>query len=118
MTAIREKFAKNFKKSKNAKNAEDNKKNKYLNTNLVQVLYIQYFIIFWEKFFLVLLNSRSDVNIIYLIFTKELGFSIRLIDIEILKIDNNMPNTYWIVVAAFLMTDKTNQVRFLKRPSW
>ena len=46
MTAIREKFAKNFKKSKNAKNAEDNKKNKYLNTNLVQVLYIQYFIIF------------------------------------------------------------------------
>ena len=61
-----------------------------------------------------LINSKSEVNTIYLTFTNVLSLSIRPTDIGIQKIDGIMLDNYKIVVAAFLVTDKANQVRFFK----
>lgn len=48
----------------------------YLKTNLIQVPYIRYAIIFYEKPVSALFDSKSEVNIICPIFAKELGLSI------------------------------------------
>ena len=61
------------------------------------------------------LDSDSKVNIIHLNFAKELGLSVRLIYVEAQKINGTMLNTYKIVVAAFLVTDKIDQVRFFEK---
>ena len=61
-----------------------------------------------------LLNSGNKVNAIHLSFIKKLGLFIRLIDIEAQKIDGTMLNTYGMVVIAFLMINKANQVRFFE----
>lgn len=62
-----------------------------------------------------LYNSNSEVNTIYLTFAQELGFSIRSTDIRAQKIDNTMLDTYRIIFAAFLVTDKVNQIRFFEQ---
>ena len=62
----------------------------------------------------VLLDSRSEINIIYPTFAKELGLSIKLTKIEVQKIDGTMLYTYGIIITAFLVTDKINRVRFLE----
>lgn len=59
-------------------------------------------------------DSSSKVNIIYLIFAKELDLSIGPIDIGAQKIDGIMLDIYRMVVVAFSMMDKANQVRFLE----
>ena len=61
-----------------------------------------------------LINSESEINAIYLIFVKELGLPIRLTDVRAQRIDGTTLDIYEIVVAAFSMTDKANQVRFFK----
>ena len=61
-----------------------------------------------------LINSRSEVNIIHLSFAKQLGLLIRPIDVGVQKIDGTMLDTHRMVVAAFSVVDKANQVRFLK----
>lgn len=53
-----------------------NKNSKYPEINLAQVPYIWYYITYQEKSMLVLLNSKNEVNAIYLTFTKKLGLFI------------------------------------------
>lgn len=64
---------------------------------------------------LTLFNSKSEVNIIYQIFAQKLGLIIRAIDIGDQKIDSTMLNTYKMVIAAFLVTDKPNQRKFFEK---
>lgn len=56
----------------------------------------------------VLINLRSEVNAIYPTFAKQLGFSIRQIDIKAQKIDRTTLDTHKIIVAAFSVVDKVN----------
>ena len=63
---------------------------------------------------LVLLNLDSKVNAIYLTFGKELGLLIKPIDIRKQNIHDTMLDTFGIVVAAFSVMDKANQVRFFE----
>ena len=85
--------------------------------DFARVLCIWYPINFWKKSVpvSVLIDSGSKVNAIYLTFVKELGLPIRLIDVGAQKIDGTMLNTFEIVVVAFLVMDKSNQVRFFKK---
>ena len=62
-----------------------------------------------------LINSRSEINAIDLSFAKQLGLPIRPTNIGAQKIDVTTLNTHGMVVAAFLVVEKANQVRFLKR---
>ena len=59
----------------------------------------------------VLIDLESEVNAIYPTLVKESGLSIKPIDVKAEKIDGNTLNTYEIVVAAFLVTDKANQAK-------
>lgn len=61
-----------------------------------------------------LFDLGSKINAIYLIFAKKLGFSIRLIDVGAPKIDGTILNIYGIIITAFLVTDKANQIRFIE----
>ena len=79
-----------------------------LGSNLVQVLCIRYPINFGKKSVLALFNSGSEVNAVHPAFAKELGLSIRAIDVGAQKIDGTTLETYGMVVAAFLMEDKAN----------
>ena len=61
-----------------------------------------------------LINLGSEVNAIHPTFVKELGFPIRPTNVRAQKIDGTMLDTYGMVVAAFLVTKKTNRVRFFE----
>lgn len=63
---------------------------------------------------LVLLNSKSKVNIIHTTFAKKLGFSIRLIDVRTQKINDIILDTYGMIVTVFSVTNKANKVKFFK----
>ena len=91
----------------------DNSKNP--RSNLAQVLYICYLINFRKKTVLTLFNLGSKTNTVHLTFAKESGFLIRPTDVKIQKVDGSTLDTYGIVVAAFLMTNKANQVRFFTK---
>ena len=85
-----------------------------LKSNFTQVSYICYPIIFRKKSVLALFNLSSKVNVVYPIFAKELGLFIRSIDVRAQKIDGTTLDTYGMVVAAFLMKNKANQVKFFE----
>ena len=55
-----------------------------------------------------------EVNVIHPTFAKELGLSIRSIDVEAHKIDDITLDTYGMVVKAFSVMDIANQVRFFE----
>ena len=61
-----------------------------------------------------LIDSGSEVNTIPPTFVKQLGLPIRPKDVGVQKIDGTMLNTYRMVVAAFSMENKANQVRFFE----
>ena len=61
-----------------------------------------------------LIDSESEINAIHPTFVKELGFLIRPTDVGAQKIDGTMLDTYRMVIAAFLVMDKANRVRFFK----
>ena len=61
-----------------------------------------------------LIDLGSEVNIIHPCFVKQLGLSIRLIDIGAQKIVGTTLDIYRMVVIAFLVVDKTNQIRFFE----
>ena len=86
---------------------------------LERVFYIYYLVQFKkdanETQVQALINSESKVNAIHPTFVKELGLSIRPTDVRAQKIDNTTLDTYGMVVAAFSVTDKANQVRFFKK---
>ena len=62
-----------------------------------------------------LIKSRSEVNAIYPFFAKQLSLLIRPIDVGVQKIDGTILNIYGMVVAAFLIVDKANHVRFFEK---
>lgn len=61
-----------------------------------------------------LFDLASEVNAIYPTFAKESSLPIRTIDVRAEKIDSTMLDNYKMIVAAFLVIDKENQVRFFK----
>ena len=63
---------------------------------------------------LALFDLGSGVNTVHLAFAKELGFPIRPTDVGVQKNDSTMLETYEMVVAAFSVEDKANQVRFFE----
>ena len=84
--------------------------------NLTQILCTRYPITFWKKFVpvLVLLDSSSKVNTIHLTFAQKLELPIRLMDVRIQKIDSTTLDTFRMVVAVCLVTDKANRIRFFE----
>lgn len=72
VTVARKEVSQNVKTGENGKNRD-----KDLGINLTQVSYIKYFIIYQKQSMLALLNSRSEINVIYPTFAKELGLPIR-----------------------------------------
>lgn len=82
---------------------------------LYKFLCIQYLITFWKKFVFALFNSDNKINTIQPVFAKKLGLFIRLTDVKVLKINGITLNIYKIVVVAFLVTNKANQIRFFKK---
>ena len=58
--------------------------------------------------------SRSEVNAIHLTFAKQLSLSIRPTDIVAQKIDGITLDTYEMVVAAFSVVNKVNEVKFFE----
>ena len=83
-----------------------------LGLNLAWVLCICYPINFGIKSVLALLNSGSKVNAIHSAFAKELGLLIRATNVGTQKIDGITLETYGMIVAAFLVENKANWVRF------
>ena len=61
-----------------------------------------------------LIDSRSKVNAIHPTLAKEIGLSIRSTEIGVQKIDSTLLDTYGMVVVAFSMMNKVNQLRFFK----
>ena len=98
------------------KDDKESKGSKNPRSNLTQVPYIRYPITFRKKSVLVsaLFDSSSEFNAIHLTFAKELGPSIRPTDVRAQKIDGTTLDIFGIVVAAFSVIDKANQVRFFE----
>ena len=61
-----------------------------------------------------LIDSGSEVNAIHPTFAKQLGPPIQTTDVRAQKIDSTTLDTHGMVVAAFLVKDKANWVRFFK----
>ena len=103
--------AKTIRADKNGKKS----KSEYLE-NLIQFLCIWYPITFRKKFMLmlVLFDTNSEINAIHSIFAQELGLFIKPTDVRALKIDSSILDNFGIIVVVFLVTDKTNQIKFFK----
>ena len=86
-----------------------------LRSNLTQVPCIRYPINFEEKSVLAFLDSSNEVNGVHIAFAKELGLFIKLTDVRAWKIDNTTLKIYGIVVAALLLENKANWVRFFEK---
>ena len=69
---------------------------------------------FGKKSMSALLDSGSEVNAVHPAFAKELGLSIKLADVRSQKIDSNMLETYGMVVVAFSVENKANQIRIFE----
>ena len=87
---------------------------KNLGSNFARVLCIRYLFNFGKKSVLALLDLGSEVNVVHLAFAKEPGLPIRLTDVRVQKINGTTLETYGIVVTAFLVEDKANEVRFFE----
>ena len=61
-----------------------------------------------------LIGLGSEVNAIHPFFAKQLGLPIRPIDVGAQKIDGTMLDTHGMVVAAFSVVNKANQVKFFE----
>ena len=61
-----------------------------------------------------LIDSESEVNAVHPSFVKQLGLSIRPIDVGALKIDGTTLDTHGMVVTAFSVEDRANRVRFFE----
>ena len=61
-----------------------------------------------------LVDSGSEVNTIHPTFAKQLGLPIRTTDIRAQKINGTTLNTHEMVIIAFLVVEKANQVRFFE----
>ena len=63
---------------------------------------------------LVLLDSGIEVNAIHPTLARKLGLPIRPTDVRAQKIDGIMLNIFGMVISAFSVTEKANQVRFFE----
>ena len=90
---------------------------------LEQVTYIQYPIAFPGGVnqdglalspVLALLNSGSKVSAMHPAFAERLGLVVQTTNIGAQKIDGTTLETYGMVVAAFLVTDQADRVRFFE----
>ena len=61
-----------------------------------------------------LINLESEVNAIHPTLVKELGLLIKPSNVGVQEINISMLDTYGMVVAAFLMADNANRVRFFE----
>lgn len=77
---------------------------KYPETNFVKIPYIRYLITFQEKFVLALLNLKNEVNVIFLILAKKIGFFIQPTNVRSQKIDRTILYSNEILFIAFLIT--------------
>ena len=84
--------------------------------NFARVPCIRYPITFRKKSVSMstLLDSGSEVNTIHSTLTWKLGLSVRPTNVGAQKIDSTMLDIFGMVVIAFSVTDKANQVRFFK----
>ena len=96
--------------------SKDNEKSEGEYPNLARVPCIRYPITFRKKSVSMsaLLDSESEVNAIYPTFARKLGLPIRSTDVGAQKIDRIMLDTFAMVVSAFSVTDKANQLRFFE----
>ena len=63
---------------------------------------------------LALLDSGSEINAMHPTFAERLGFVVQTTNVGARKIDSTTLETYGIVVAAFLVTDQADRVRFFE----
>ena len=84
--------------------------------NLARVPCIRYPITFRKTSVPVsaLLDSGSEVNAIHPTLVRKLGLPVRPTDVRAQKIDGTMLDTFGMVVTAFSVTDKANQIRFFE----
>ena len=61
-----------------------------------------------------LVDLESEVNVMHPSFAKQLGLPIQPTDVGAQKMDDTMLDTHGMVVAAFLVVDKANRVRFFE----
>ena len=85
-----------------------------LGSNLTRDPCIHYPINFGKKSVLALLDSNSEINAIHQAFAMKLGLPIRPTDVGAQKINGNTLKTYGMVVTAFSVEDKANQVRLFE----
>ena len=58
-----------------------------------------------------MIDSRNEVNAIYLFFAKQLGLSIGITDVGVQKIDGTTLDTHGMAIPAFKVVDKANRVK-------
>ena len=63
---------------------------------------------------MILFNLNSEINVVYPTFAKELGLPIRLTEVGEQKFDGSTPDIYGMVVIAFSVKNKVNQVKFFE----
>ena len=63
---------------------------------------------------LALLDSGSEVNAMHPAFAEKLGLVVRTTNVGAQKIDGTTLEIYGMVVAAFLVTDQADRVRFFE----
>ena len=80
---------------------------------LKQIPYIWYPVTFKDQTE-ALLDSKSEINAISLVFASQLGFRIQKINVGVQKIDNITLETDGMVVSIFFLLDKDDQERFFK----
>ena len=62
-----------------------------------------------------LLNSGSEVNVIYLSFAEKLGFVMQPTNVGAQKINGTTFETYKMMVTAFSVTDHADKIRFFEK---
>ena len=116
MTETREEAVEITKAIETTKDDKNGEKSKGEYSNLIRVPCIWYPITFRKKSESIsaLFNSNNEVNAIYPTLAWELELPIKPTDIGAQKIDSTMLDIYGMVVTAFSVTDKVNQVRFFE----
>ena len=115
LTETREETVETAKTVETAETSKDGGKSKSeYPDNLARVLCICYPINFKKQSVSALLDSGSKVNTVHPAFAKELGLPVRPTNIRAQKIDGITLDTYRMVVAAFSVKNKANQVKIFE----
>ena len=115
VTETREEAVRTIEAVETAEASKDGKESESEYQKLAQVPCIRYPINFRKQSMSTLLDLRSEVNAVHPAFAKELSLPIRPTDVGAQKIDGIRLETYEMVVAAFLMEDKANRVKFFEK---